>query len=121
MQNLNSNLDKWRNEVFKIYQQRIFHNLSITPKDLKPDFEKEILKHKFLEENQKKQPEVSGLTAFIEEYIALIKSSKNPNTIKAYNSHLRMLKEFELLKFKKTYFIFRCYARFLFDFQRFHE
>jgi Phage integrase SAM-like domain len=43
-----------------------------------------------------------GLTKFIEEYIAIIKSSKNPNTIKAYNSHLKMLKEFQLLKFKKT-------------------
>jgi integrase len=100
--NLNSNLEKWRNEIFKIYQQRIFHNLSITPKDLKPEFEKVVLKHKFFEELAPEQAEVVGLTAFIEKYILMSKSSKNPNTIKTYNSHLKMLKDFQTKKFKRT-------------------
>ncbi len=99
---LNSNLEKWRNEIFKIYQQRVFHNLSITPKDLKPEFEKEVLKHKFFEELPQEQSDKVGLTAFIEKYIAISKSSKNPNTIKTYNSHLKMLKEFQTKKFKRT-------------------
>jgi len=95
---LNANLERWRNEVQKIYQQRIFHKLPITSADLKPLFEREIRVDKY----EAAAPVVkAGLTDFVDKFIKSVTAFKNPNTIKTYKSHLKMLLEFEEAKSKK--------------------
>ncbi|HEV7350971.1 site-specific integrase [Telluribacter sp.] len=95
---LNANLDKWRNEVQKIYQQRLFHNLPITPADLKPLFEREIRTDKY--ESAPPSKTKGGLLDFIDKYIQSVQAFKNANTIRTYRSHLKMLTEFQEANFK---------------------
>lgn len=97
---LNANLEKWRAEVQRIYQQRLFHNLPITPADLKPEFERAIRRDKF--EATPLAKTQGGLLKFIDGYIESVRAFKNANTIKTYRSHLRMLTEFQDANFKKT-------------------
>ncbi|WP_247237716.1 site-specific integrase [Telluribacter sp. SYSU D00476] len=97
---LNANLEKWRNEVQKIYQQRLFHNLPITPTDLKPLFEREIRVDKY--ESAPPSKTKSGLLDFIDKYIQSVQAFKNANTIRTYRSHLKMLTEFQEANFKTS-------------------
>jgi len=96
---LNANLDRWRNEVQKIYQQRLYQKLPITPADLKPLFEREIRTDKYEAAPQKGKP---GLIEFINKYIQSVVAFKNPNTVKTYRSHLKMLIEFQVDTKKKN-------------------
>jgi len=96
---LNANLDLWRNEIQKIYQQRLYQKLSITPVDLKPLFEREIRTDKYEAAPQKGKP---GLIEFITKYIQSVLAFKNPNTVKTYRSHLKMLIEFQVDTKKKN-------------------
>lgn len=96
---LNANLENWRNEVQKIYQQRIYQKLPITPADLKPLFDREVRTDKYEAAPVK---EKSGLTEFIAKYIQSVVAFKNPNTIKTYRSHLKMLLEFQADSKKKS-------------------
>jgi site-specific recombinase XerD len=113
---LNANLDRWRNEVQKIYQQRLYQKLPITPADLKPLFEREIRTDKYEAAPQKGKP---GLADFIDKYIKSVEGFKNANTVKTYRSHLKMLKEYQVDAKKKSIAFNDITLDFYHDFKRF--
>lgn len=113
---LNANLDRWRNEVQKIYQQRLYQKLSITPADLKPLFEREIRTDKYEAAPEKGKP---GLIEFVNKYIKSVEGFKNANTIKTYRSHLKMLTEYQADVKKKSIAFNDITLDFYHDFKRF--
>lgn len=113
---LNANLDRWRNEVQKIYQQRLYQKLSITPADLKPLFEREIRTDKYEAAPEKGKP---GLIEFVTKYIKSVEGFKNANTIKTYRSHLKMLTAYQTDIKKKTIAFNDITLDFYHDFKRF--
>ncbi|GGM72995.1 integrase [Dyadobacter beijingensis] len=113
---LNANLDRWRNEVQKIYQQRLYQKLSITPADLKPLFEREIRTDKYEAAPEKGKP---GLIEFVTKYIKSVEGFKNANTIKTYRSHLKMLTAYQTDTKKKTIAFNDITLDFYHDFKRF--
>ncbi|QRR02617.1 site-specific integrase [Dyadobacter sandarakinus] len=113
---LNANLDRWRNEVQKIYQQRLYQKLSITPADLKPLFEREIRTDKYEAAPEKGKP---GLIEFVTKYIKSVEGFKNANTIKTYRSHLKMLTAYQTDAKKKTIAFNDITLDFYHDFKRF--
>ncbi len=113
---LNANLDRWRNEVQKIYQQRLYQKLPITPADLKPLFEREIRTDKYEAAPEKGKP---GLIEFVTKYIKSVEGFKNANTIKTYRSHLKMLTEYQVDAKKKTIAFNDITLDFYHDFKRF--
>jgi site-specific recombinase XerD len=113
---LNANLDRWRNEVQKIYQQRLYQKLPITPADLKPLFEREIRTDKYEAAPEKGKP---GLIEFVTKYIKSVEGFKNTNTIKTYRSHLKMLMEYQVDAKKKSIAFNDITLDFYHDFKRF--
>lgn len=90
---LNSSLLKYEAALLNIFQQRKYHNLSLLPSDLKPEFEK-VLQPFPVESNNELEPEQS-LSGFINSQISQLESTKNPNTLKTYRRARDILQEFE--------------------------
>jgi hypothetical protein len=121
---LNANLDRWKSEVQKIYQQRLYQKLPMTPDELKPLFERAIRTDKYEAAPEKGKP---GLIEFITKYIKSVEGFKNANTLKTYRSHLKMLKEYQVdtkksIQFKDiTLDFYHDLKRFMVEVKKYNE
>lgn len=94
---VNNNLKKWEHEADEIYNRRLYQKLPLDPKYIKPDLEK-------LVRPAASTPKIraTDLLSFVDSYITSVKGFKNVNTIRTYNTHLKLLRDFAKASFRKS-------------------